>query len=371
MNTQFHIDAPVRNPRKTVYAPAIVAGWFVDEELRGAVQVRARVDSRIFICERVDRPDLAAKFAATSLPRTDVGFLVRLPDDLPPGRLTIEAETVSSKIVVLRNRSLTIKQWPPRPSGLRGWLANPRQTKAWARPAGSDDSVLVLIPVKPGTDPAIIAQARTLAERALAVLPAGTASRIVFDDRGRAPDRQDHAWRIAALAAIRQGMIETHLRDERWVFWPDIDLVDYLPDLIANLIRRSEGGIAAPMIFMDKATSSVGGPLFYDVAGFVEQGHWATSQPPYFKQRGPVYDLESVGSCYLVPADLYRRGARHEEDPGSRRWIETRGSSSSDTQLRDWTNQSYTEHYSVCSFARQNGLPVRAFADLIAVHEHV
>jgi hypothetical protein len=370
MNLRFHIDAPVRDAQKPVYAPAIVAGWFVDDELRGAAQVRARVGSHTFICERVDRPDVAARFTDPSLSRSDIGFIARLPDNLPPARLTIEAETVSGEIIVLRRRALAIKHWPLRPSGLRGWMAA-RQAKAWATQAGTQDSVLVLIPVKPGTPPAIIAHARRLAERALAALPAAAASRIVFDDRGSALHRKEHAWRIAALAAIRQGMVETHLRDERWVFWPDIDLIDYSFDLIANLIRRSEGGIAAPMIFMDKGTSSIGGPLFYDVAGFVEKGRWATSHPPYFNQPGPVYDLESVGSCYVVPGDLYRRGARHEEDPGSRRWIESRGLSSNDTLLRDWKNQSYTEHYSVCTFARQHGLPVRAFADLIAVHEHV
>ena len=30
---------------------------------------------------------------------------------------------------------------------------------------------------------------------------------------------------------------------------------------------------------------------------------------------------------------------------------------------------SYTEHYSVCEFTRKAGLPVRAFADLIAFHQ--
>lgn len=93
--------------------------------------------------------------------------------------------------------------------------------------------------------------------------------------------------------------------------------------------------------------------------------------PPYFRQSGPVYDLDSVGCCYLVPADIYRRGARHEEDPGSRRWIELHGASADDTPRRDWQDIAYTDHYSVCAFARQQGLPVRAFADLIALHEDV
>ena len=100
-------------------------------------------------------------------------------------------------------------------------------------------------------------------------------------------------------------------------------------------------------------------------------GSWARFTQPYFDQPGPVYRLDSVGCCYLVNADLYRWGAKHELDYASKTFI---------AENREWpedaipNNQagaanSYTEHYSVCAFAREAGLPVRAFADLIALHQ--
>jgi hypothetical protein len=281
----------------------------------------------------------------------------------------IDAETLSGEIVRLLDRNIIIKAWPDCPAGLLGRLTAWIRNRQWARPPGKNDSVLVLIPVKPGTPTSATLHARSLAERALGKLPGK--SRIVFDDRGHAAARHEHPRRVAALAAIRQGMIESHLRDERWVFWADVDLTDYPADLLATLIRRSEGGIVAPLVLMADSSTPKGGRRFYDLAGFVEQGRWTVIEPPYFRQPGPVYNLDSVGCCYLVPADLYRQGARHEEDPGSRQWIETNGMSSTKNSRSDWKNISYTEHLSVCAFARQQGLPVRAFADLIALHEHV
>lgn len=370
MKPQFYIDSPERHAG-AVYSPVLVAGWFFDNARHPAVEVRVRLGTEVFVCDRVKRPDVAAQF---SLPQADgdrIGFRARLPDFDGRMFLVIEAVTAAGETILLRRHMVRVNIWPPRQSGLLGWLNRRRQKKDWTTPPGEADSVLVLIPVKRGTAPEIVAHARALAERALGQLPAGVRSRVVFDDRGSAISRKDHAWRVAALAEIRQGMIDSHLDDERWVFWPDIDLVNYSPDLLADLIRRSGGGIAAPMVFMENAVSHIGGPLFYDVAGFVEKGRWASPQPPYFEQKGPVYELESVGSCYLVPAELYRKGARHVEDSGSRRWIESRGASPDATPLRDWKDQAYTEHHSVCAFALKQGLPVRAFADLIAVHEHV
>jgi hypothetical protein len=369
MSVRFHIDAPVRNSRHPVYTPAVVAGWFVDDQLRGAAHVRVRVGSYTATCNRVNRPDVGSHFKATPLPCDAVGFTVLLPDIIGRQRLTVEAETISGAIIRLHSCWLNIQSWPPRPRGLSGWLNEWQRTRVRAQSPSPSDSVLVLIPVKPGTSPDTIAHARRLAERALHGLP--SCSRIVFDERGQAPSRHEHGWRVRALAAIRQAMIEHHLGNERWVFWADLDLFEYSADLISTLIRRSEGGIAAPLVFMADAVSTTGGPQFYDVAGFVEEGRWADTRPPYFRQRGPVYNLDSVGCCYLVPADLYRRGARHEQDAGCNYWLESWHKSPAETLAHDWTNKVYTEHYSVCAFARKNGLPVRAFADLIALHEHV
>jgi SAM-dependent methyltransferase len=82
-----------------------------------------------------------------------------------------------------------------------------------------------------------------------------------------------------------------------------------------------------PLVIMEGDASSppsregFGPGRFYDIAGFVEQGRWARFTPPFFDQLGPVFELDSVGCCYLVNADLYRHGARHQLDQASATFI--------------------------------------------------
>jgi hypothetical protein len=241
----------------------------------------------------------------------------------------------------------------------------------WSNKTGSN--VLVMIAVNPRAAEEW-ERAQELAERAIKGM---RGCRIVCDTTGESPLRGvAHPARQAGMAAIRQGMIDRHLRDERWVFWADADIVEYPENLIDELIARVEGGVAAPLILMEgdasEPTNAFGfGPgRFYDVAGFVEKGRWARFEQPYFDQPGPVYLLDSVGSCYLVNADLYRHGGKHVADPASQAFIAS-GAEWHDRSIAD--NQAapancFTEHYSLCLFARENGLPVQAFADLIACH---
>ena len=239
------------------------------------------------------------------------------------------------------------------------------------------ERVLVMIPVKPGLSAASLARCQALAERAIRDLPK---SRIVLDNKGEAPPRGSHPYRQAALAAIRQGMIDRHLADEHWVFWLDADIVDLSEDLLVKLIHRAEGGIAAPLVIMEGdirqplANSHGFGPgRFFDVAGFVEKSRWASFTLPYFAQPGPAIDLESVGSCYVVNAELYRRGARHEADSLAQAFVAAGRTWPDNAIALGQSGQplAFTEHYSVCAFARAQGLPVRAHADLVAWHERV
>jgi GT2 family glycosyltransferase len=249
------------------------------------------------------------------------------------------------------------------------------QEKLEAWPETSAGSVLVLTPVNPTLDPAILRRARELAERAIKGM---RGCRIVHDDAGEAPLRgQPHPYRQAAIAKIRQNMIDRHLRDERWVFWVDADLVEYPANLVEELISRAEGGIAAPLVLMEGDLSEPAYPAgfgpgrFYDIAGFIENGRWARFTQPYFDQIGPVYELDSVGSCYLANADLYRGGAKHTVDHATNSFISNKSEWSADAIQKNQSGpaNSYTEHYSVCEFTREAGLPVRAFADLIAFHQ--
>jgi GT2 family glycosyltransferase len=250
--------------------------------------------------------------------------------------------------------ALTLDSWPPSQSG----------------------SVLVLIPVNPQLDQAVLTRARELAEQTLCGM---RGCRIVLDDEGVSPPRGvPHPDRQQAMASIRQDMVDRHLKDERWIFWVDADIVEYSPQLIEELISRAEGGIAAPIVLMqgdvrEPLSNKFGfGPgRFYDVAGFVENGRWARFEQPYFDQPGPVYYLDSVGSCYLVNADLYRHGAKHEVDVASRKFLKNRDAWPEDSISRNQLSSAncFSEHYSVCEFTRGAGLPVRAFADLIAYHQ--
>ncbi|HWX17793.1 MAG TPA: glycoside hydrolase family 99-like domain-containing protein [Chthoniobacterales bacterium] len=254
-------------------------------------------------------------------------------------------------------------------------LTHSEQETLEAWPRSSATSVLVLTPVNPNLDKHVLERARILAERAISGM---RECRIVYDDTGESPQRgTSFPHRLAVLTPLRQAMIERHLRNEQWVFWVDADLAEYPANLIDELIGRAEGGMAAPLVLMEGNLSEPAYPAgfgpgrFYDIAGFVENGRWARFTPPYFDQLGPVYQLDSVGCCYLVNADLYRHGARHELDHASSTFI---------TENRLWKedaicqNQrgpanSFSDHYTVCQFARKSQLPVRAFADLIAYHE--
>jgi GT2 family glycosyltransferase len=224
-------------------------------------------------------------------------------------------------------------------------------------------------------DERVLERAKELAHRALKGM---RNCRVVHDNCGEAPMRgQPHPHRQAAMASLRQHMVERYLQDERWIFWVDADIIDYPPFLIERLIQRAEGGIAAPLVLMEgEITEPVhkdgfGPGRFYDIAGFVENGRWARFTPPYFDQIGPVYELESVGSCYLVNADIYRWGGRHEIDVASSNFVSTNSRWSEDAIHRNQEAKAncFTEHYSLCAFARSAGLPVRAFGDLIAYHQ--
>jgi hypothetical protein len=249
------------------------------------------------------------------------------------------------------------------------------QEKLEAWPQTSAESVLILTPVNPALDPAVLRRARELAERAISGM---RGCRIVYDDTGEAPPRgSTFPHRLAAMTPLRQAMIDRHLRDEKWVFWVDADLVDYPANLLEELISRAEGGIAAPLVLMEGDLSEPAYPAgfgpgrFYDIAGFIENGRWARFTQPFFDQPGPVYRLDSVGCCYLVNADLYRWGAKHELDYASKAFIAENREWPEDaiTQNQSGPANSFTDHYSVCEFAHKVGVPVQAFADLIAYHQ--
>jgi hypothetical protein len=112
---------------------------------------------------------------------------------------------------------------------------------------------------------------------------------------------------------------------------------------------------------------------FFDVAGYVEGLRWARFEKPWFDQPGPEYSLDSVGSCYVVNAEIYRKGARHTADPYSLDFIcrDLKWSAETVKMNQKGPANCFTEHFSVCQWAKQHGFPVRAYGDLVARHAKV
>jgi FkbM family methyltransferase len=80
----------------------------------------------------------------------------------------------------------------------------------------------------------------------------------------------------------------------------------------------------------------------------VHEGEWTNTYPPYWRNPGfPLTDMDSVGCVYLIPAAVYRSGARY---------IATDG---------------YTEHYAVCQHARAEGRRVGCLVTHTAAHAYL
>ena len=167
-------------------------------------------------------------------------------------------------------------------------------------------------------------------------------------------------------ACARNHLIDTRLRDEHThVLWIDSDLIDYPADLPMRLWEATgEGrGIAAPVVTLDWHEGRDYGGLnwperFYDIGGFIENGRRVRMHKPWFDQPGPMYDLDSVGCCYLIPAWLYREGVRYAPPglPHYRRWH------------GGGVGPFCVEHYSVMRAAKEAGLRIVALGEVRAVH---
>jgi len=155
----------------------------------------------------------------------------------------------------------------------------------------------------------------------------------------------DMGRRIPAMAALRNALIEAYLGDQHsHVMWIDADVVVYDPLLPGKLVQRDSGAVIAPMV----KTQGVKDRL-HDLAGFVRGGKWAREFPPWWDGvetgcGGGLVEMDCVGTCYLVPADVYRKGGRYGHIEG------------------------YTEHMSVCRRAKELGYRVEVDMGLSVFH---
>lgn len=242
-------------------------------------------------------------------------------------------------------------------------------------------NILILQPIRP-TNPLAL---RAVADALLSQLPAANPG-LTFDIRqdDSALDIPPHPSLYMRHAAVRNYMLDTYLKPEHdAVLWVDSDLIDYpadLPTRLANVIDREartcdcdtrarhgvdhgrcrgcgrvhsasgslltlvRGVIAAPMAVL--SPSSGFQDRFYDIGGFIENGTRANMFRPWFRQAGPVIELDSVGCCYLAPAWLYQAGVRYGPPP----------------------TDYYVEHWSVMQQARARGVRIVALTDVQAVH---
>lgn len=227
-------------------------------------------------------------------------------------------------------------------------------------------TILILQPIRPSNPPELRAIADALLAR-LEGANAGMTFDICQDDS--AVDIPAHPSLYMRHATVRNYMLDRYLRPEHThVLWIDSDLIDYRADLLTLLMEgmlraqwtcphcgmstvlghsvcghtwETSNVIVAPFAMLDKWQGR-----FYDIGGFIERGSRARMWPPYFDQEGAVIELDSVGCCYLVPADLYRDGVYYSPPP----------------------TDYYVEHWSVMQAAKRRGYRVVALRDVQVVH---
>lgn len=105
--------------------------------------------------------------------------------------------------------------------------------------------------------------------------------------------------RRTVLAKSRNHLLFAALRDEEWVLWLDVDVVDYPPGIIGQLLATGKD-IVQPHCVMRP-----GGPTF-DRNAWRNQGR---EHMEVLRGGPPLIRLDSVGgTMLLVRADVHRSG---------------------------------------------------------------
>ena len=117
-----------------------------------------------------------------------------------------------------------------------------------------------------------------------------------------------------------------------YTLWLDSDVVEFPSDLPTRLIRENPDGVTAPLVLIEEP-GPLGTDQFYDTTAFVKRGMSNLSEDtspfvegrnidrnyPYIKPEGcgdydwscPMrtdQELDSVGTIYMVSADIFRVG---------------------------------------------------------------
>jgi hypothetical protein len=115
--------------------------------------------------------------------------------------------------------------------------------------------------------------------------------------------------RRAVLARSRNLLLRQALRDEDWVLWLDVDVVEYPADVLERLLATGKE-IVQPHCVLEP-----GGPTF-DRNAWRDRGAVHMDQ---LRGEGELVELHAVGgTMLLVRADLHRRGLHFPEEPYGR-----------------------------------------------------
>lgn len=193
--------------------------------------------------------------------------------------------------------------------------------------------ILVAIPYRAGTNPHFVERARELAGR--------LNGRHTYDVQmweNIAPvfsgKYQQNAW-------ARNKMVDLFLKNHDFVFWPDVDIVDYPADLIDQL-APDDGRITAPVTYIEKLPN---GGWFYDTGGFIQDGKTTAMYRGIINPQNLDHvPMDAVGCNALIPAWLYRDG------------------------LRYWPEGDEVEHVSFCREAAQRGVKSYAAVNVLCYH---
>lgn len=211
--------------------------------------------------------------------------------------------------------------------------------------------LLIAVPVRGSLHPALKARACELASAVMddARNQALFEMRLGWQEDDGPPEPQPGRW--GRIAWARNALLAAHMgADVDYVLMVDADIVDYPPDLPAQLYEANPDGVTAPLVLIEHSSQ------FYDTLGFVEDGRRARFLPPYFHGEGELVELDSVGCIYLIPARVLREAAYHSAPVDRERDHQT-----------IWAT-GHTDHWPVMQQARAMGLRACCLRAAVARH---
>lgn len=215
--------------------------------------------------------------------------------------------------------------------------------------------LLVLIPLKSNM-PEVLKK-RCFEQAEALRIRLGSRVDVKIDERGPGDmGIRCHKDRAAHVSWIRQTILDEHLKPyHTGVLWIDAD-IRYDAETVERMMDYPDD-VIAPMVLQEDKNDpgkSEGVEKWYDTMGFIEkEKRHASFYKPFFSHEGPIVELESVGAFYIVPADVFRAGARYDS-PG---------------EMRDLAN--FTEHYFICQAAKEMGKRVICDMRLKVYHPHL